>query len=97
MTKTLTPPKRCLISLFRPWPSQRTSKRTGIKNGQADRKGKRKPHTLRSAFRDFFVGLTLYYYMCSETDFTHEKNHFHPTARIPDSSVLLLLCHKMVG
>ena len=25
--------------------------------------------------------------MCFETDFTQEKSHFHPTARIPNSSL----------
>ena len=26
--------------------------------------------------------------MCSETDFTQEKSHFHPTSSIPNSSLL---------
>ena len=26
--------------------------------------------------------------MCFETDFTQEKSHFHPTSRIPHSSLL---------
>ena len=26
---------------------------------------------------------------CSETDFTQEKSHFHPTTRIPNCSKLL--------
>ena len=29
-----------------------------------------------------------YEYMCSETDFTQEKSDFHPTSRIPNSSLL---------
>ena len=37
----------------------------------------------------FGVFLTLDYdYMCSETDFTQEKSHFHPTSIIPNSSFL---------
>ena len=37
----------------------------------------------------FGVHLTLEYdYMNSEADFTQEKNHFHPTTRIPNSSLL---------
>ena len=45
---------------------------------------------LRSAFCEYFwVFLTLDYdYTCSETDFTQEKSHFHPTTRIPNSSLL---------
>ena len=32
-----------------------------------------------SVLGDFFVRLPMYYdYMCSETDFTQEKSHFHP-------------------
>ena len=27
-------------------------------------------------------------HMCSETDFTQEKGHFHPITRIPNSSLL---------
>ena len=53
----------------------------------------------QSAFRDFFgVRLILdYVYSCSETDFYEKKSHFHPTTRIPKSSLLLLLlCHKTV-
>ena len=29
-----------------------------------------------------------YDYVCSETDFTQEKSNFHPTSRIPSSSLL---------
>ena len=33
--------------------------------------------------------LTLHYdYMCSETDFSQEKRHFHPITGIPNSSLL---------
>ena len=43
------------------------------------------PPTLVSVFCDF---LTLYYdEMFSETDFTPETSHFHPTTRIPNSPV----------
>ena len=45
------------------------------------------------------VRLTLDYdYMCSETDFTQEKSHLHPTTRIPNSCFLLAVAlSKMDG
>ena len=41
-------------------------------------------------FVNFFgVFLILDYdYMCSETYFTQEKSHFHPTSRIPNAPLL---------
>ena len=57
--------------------------------GQADRKGWPPTHSPYSSWF-FCARLTWEYdYMCSETDFTQEKSHFHPTARIPNSSLLL--------
>ena len=49
------------------------------------------PPPLLSAVRDIFFGLLLtldYNFMCSETDITQEISHFHPTIRIPNSSLL---------
>ena len=42
--------------------------------------------------------LTLDYdYMCSETDFTREKSHFHPNTKITVApNCFLLFCQKMV-
>ena len=49
------------------------------------------PPPLPSSFFVHFFGVCLtldYDYMCSETDLTQEKSHFHPTTRIPNSSLL---------
>ena len=46
---------------------------------------------LQSTFCDFFLSCVFiveYDYMCSETDFTQEKSHFHLRTRIPNSSLL---------
>ena len=56
--------------------------REGVKKRTFNRK--RLPHpTYGQLFMIFFVVLILDYdYMCSESDFTQEKRHFHPTFRI---------------
>ena len=70
--------------------------------GQADRKClPPTPPPLRSAFYEFFWCVYLSYIdydsMCSETDFTQEKSHFHPTSSIPNFPYcLLLLVTKIV-
>ena len=82
--------------------------REGVKKwifyGQADRKGLPQHPPYDQLFVNFFDVFFIldYDFMCSETDFTQEKGHFHPTSRIPNLSMytvyclLLLLCHKMV-
>ena len=49
------------------------------------------PPPLYGQFFANFFGVFLildYDYMCSETDFTQEKSHFHPTSSVPNSSLL---------
>ena len=71
----------------------RTLLREGVKKrifyGQADRKHSPPPYG--QLFVKFFWGVFFildYDSMCSETDFTQEKSHFHPTSSIPNSSLL---------
>ena len=59
--------------------------------GQADHK--RLPATPPTPCDKLFVNFRVFFildyeYMCSETDFTQEKSHFHPTSKIPNSSFL---------
>ena len=65
--------------------------------GQTDRK--RLPPLLRSAFCEFFGAFFILNYdsMCSETDFAQEKSDFHPTSRIPNSSLLFAAALSLNG
>ena len=62
-------------------------KKTQTFYSQADRKRLTLP-SYDQLFMNFCLILD-YDYMCSETDFTKEKSHFHPTSRIPNSSLLM--------
>ena len=56
--------------------------------------------SLWSAFGEFFFGVCLsldYDHICSETDFTQEKGHFHPTTRIPNSALLFAAALSLNG
>ena len=70
--------------------------KNGLFSGQADRKGWHCPPY--GQFLVIFLLVCICPWIMIKTDFTHEKSHFiQPNTRIPKCSLLLLLCHKMVG
>ena len=69
--------------------------KNGIFYAQADRKGWHCPPY--GQFLVIFLLVCICPWIMIKADFTHEKKSFHSTTRIPKCSLLLLLCHKMVG
>ena len=70
----------------RRWQLREVAKKKRISYGQADRKHLPPLPLLRSAFCEHFFGCVIMI-LCVPKWIPHQKSHFHPTTRFPNSSL----------